>query len=73
MRVRELRIQQRVAAGLQPRREMHERDLARIPHAREFALGEERGRETETVEAADELALEPDLDAVREARACAAS
>ena len=66
MRIRELRIQQRIAAGLQPCGEMHERDLARIPHAGELAFGEKGGCEAEPVKTADELVFEPDLDAVGE-------
>jgi hypothetical protein len=45
MRIGELRIEQRIAAGFQPRRQMHQRNLARIRHPRELALGKKRGAE----------------------------
>jgi hypothetical protein len=43
MRIWKLRIQKRVAAGLQARCQVNKRHLARIRHARELAFGEERG------------------------------
>jgi hypothetical protein len=42
MRIGKLRVQERVAAGLQARRQVNKRHLARIRHARELAFGEER-------------------------------
>jgi len=45
MRIGKLRIEQRITAGFQPRRQMHKRHFARISHAREFAFGKKRGAE----------------------------
>jgi hypothetical protein len=65
VRIGELRVQERVAARFEPRREMDECDLACIRHARKLAFGEECAPQRKAVEPADELALAPALHAMR--------
>ena len=60
----ELRVEQPVAAGLEPRHQMHERDLGSVARAMEHALAEERAAEADAVEAADQFVVLIDLDAV---------
>ena len=60
----ELGVEQREAAALQPRHQMHQRDLAGVGLAAEHALAEERAAERDAVEAADQLAIQPGLDRV---------
>ena len=60
----ELRVEQREAAGDQPRHQMHQRDLRRIGDAVEHAFAEERAAERETVESADQRFAVINLDAV---------
>jgi hypothetical protein len=43
---------------------MRERDLGRIPLSREHRFAVERAADRDAIEAADELAVDPDLDAV---------
>jgi hypothetical protein len=66
MRIGKLRIEQGIAARFQSRRQMHQRDLARISHAREFAFGKKRRAKRQTVESADQLAPMPGFDTVGE-------
>ena len=60
----ELGVEQREAARPQPRDQIDQGDLAGVAVAREHALAEERGAERDAVEAADQLAVAPALDAV---------
>jgi len=64
MRIGKLRIQEAKASGLQPRREMHKRDLASVGHTGKFAFGEERRAERETIKTSYELVAVPGFDAV---------
>jgi hypothetical protein len=66
MRIGKLRIEQRITTCLQPRRQMHERDLARIGHAREFAFGKKRAPKRQTIESANQPPPVPGFDAVGE-------
>src|SRR5262249_29961764 len=54
----------RIAAGAQPRDQMHQRYLGRITDAMEHALAEERAPERDSVEASHQIVVEIDLDAV---------
>ena len=68
-----LRVEQREAAGLQPRHQMHQRDLRGVARAVKHALAEKRAAERDAVEAADQALAVIDLDAVAMAdarRAC---
>ena len=60
----ELRVEQPVAAGFEPRDEMHQRDLRGIARAVEHALAEESAAERDAVESADQRVAVVDLDAV---------
>ena len=50
-----LRVEQRKAAGAQPRDEMHERDFGSVALEMEHAFAEKRAPEPHAVEAADEF------------------
>ena len=60
----ELGVEQRVAADLQPRDQMDQRDLRGVALPREHAFAEEGGAEADAVEAADQLSVAPGLDGV---------
>ena len=60
----ELGVEQAEAAGLQPRDEMHERDLGGVARAVEHALAEEGAAEADAVEPADQRVAVVDLDRV---------
>lgn len=61
----ELRVQQAVSAGDQPRDKVHKRDLGRIAPVGKHALAEERGLQGNAVESADQLAVLPAFHTVR--------
>ena len=60
----ELGVEQREAAGAQPRHQMHQRHLRGVARAVEHALAEERAAEADAVEPAGQLAVLVGLDAV---------
>ena len=60
----ELGVEQPVMAGLEPRHQMHERDLRSVARAVEHALAEKGAAETDAIEAADQLLAVIDLDGV---------
>src|SRR4051794_37061914 len=60
----ELRIEQAIAAGFQPRDEMHQRDLGGVARVVKHALAEKGAAERDAIEAADELRAVIDLDGV---------
>ncbi len=60
----ELGVEQAVAAADQPPDQMHERHLRGVAAAGEHALAEEGSAQRDAVEAADQLAVLPALDAV---------
>src|SRR6202008_833022 len=66
MRVWKLRIEQAIAAHLQPRDKMDKGDFAGVGRARKFAFGEERRADAKAIHATGELALMPGLDRMRE-------
>src|SRR6185437_11761445 len=59
-----LRVEQLEAARDQPRHQMHQRDLGGIADAVKHALAEKGATEIDAIEAAGEIAVLPDLDAV---------
>src|SRR3954451_23756280 len=59
-----LGIQQFEPACDQPRHQMHQRHLGGVAGSVKHALAEKRTPETDAVEAADEIVVLPDLDAV---------
>src|SRR5437764_773651 len=67
MRGQKLGVEQPVPAEPQARGEVDQRDLARIGDPAEHALAEKRRAERDAVQAADEIAVQPALDAVRRA------
>ena len=52
----ELGVEQPVTAGLEPRHQMHQRDLGCVACAVEHAFAEERAAEADAVESADQIA-----------------
>ena len=60
----ELRVEQAIAAGLEPRDQMHQRDLGGIARAVKHAFAEERAAERHAVKPADQLVAVIDLDGV---------
>ncbi len=60
----ELRVEQPVMAGLEPRHQMHERDLGGVADGVEHALAEKGAAETDAIEAADQLLAVIDFDGV---------
>src|SRR5262249_50005006 len=60
----ELGVEQLEAAGLEPRHQVHERDLGGIARAVKHALAEEGAAERDAVEAADQRLVLVDLEAV---------
>ena len=71
-RVDPLRVEQHEAARAQPIDQRDQRHLRRVGDAVEHRLAEERAAERDAVEAADQRAVLPRLDRVREARPRAA-
>ena len=59
-----LGVEQLEPACDQPRHQMHQRHFRRVAGAMEHALAEEGPPQADTIEAADEIAVLPDLDAV---------
>ena len=59
-----LRVEQFEAARDQPRHQMHQRHLRGVAGAMKHALAEERAAEADAVQAADQIVILPDLDAV---------
>ena len=59
-----LGVEQLEAARDQPRHQMHQRHFRGVAGAMEHALAEEGAAEADAIEAADEVAVLPDLDAV---------
>ncbi len=59
-----LRVEQAIAAGLEPRDQMHQRDLGRVARAMKHALAEECAAERDTVKAADKFVAVIDFDGV---------
>src|SRR5258708_8418246 len=64
MRSHELRVEQAKAAGAQLLDQVNQCHFARVGDTAEHAFAEERGAERDAVEAADQLIVEPALDAV---------
>src|SRR5690606_37663028 len=64
MRRDELGVEQRIAAGLEPRDEMDEGDLRGVAGAVEHALAEERAGERHAIQPADQRVSVIDLDGV---------
>ena len=60
----ELGVEQAVAAGLEPRHQMHQRDLGGVTRAVEHALAEEGAAERDAVEPAHQQAAVIDLHGV---------
>ena len=60
----ELRVEQPVAAGFEPRDQMHQRDLGSVARAVEHAFAEEGAAERDAVEPADQIVAVIDFDAV---------
>ena len=60
----ELRVEQDIAAGDQPRHEIDQADLRGVGRPAEHAFAEERRPQADPVEPADDLAVLPRLDGV---------
>src|ERR1700675_461232 len=58
----ELRVEQPVMAGLQPRHQMHQRNLGSVAGAVKHAFAEKRASETDAVKPADQFPAVIDLD-----------
>src|SRR6202045_1148118 len=58
----ELRVEQAVMTGLQPRHQMHQRNLGSVAGAVKHALAEKRASETDAVKAADQVLAVIDLN-----------
>src|SRR5580700_4790466 len=58
----ELRIEQAVMAGFEPRHQMHQRNLGRVAGAVKHAFAEKGASETDTVKAADQVLAVIHLD-----------
>src|SRR6202035_4089636 len=58
----ELRVEQPVMAGLEPRHQVHQRNFGRVTGAVKHALAEKRPSETDAVKAADQFPAVIHLD-----------
>jgi hypothetical protein len=61
----ELRVEQRIAANLEPRNQVDERHFAGVALARKHALAKKRPAQTDAVETANESLVAPALDRMR--------
>ena len=59
-----LRVEQAIAAGAQPRDQMHQRDFRGVARAMKHTLAEKRAAERDAVKSADQLVAVIDFDAV---------